>query len=136
MVNCLCGTYARCSLPLLTSSYSLLETLIQIHQLTSCDNIVDVGCGVGLIPLYYSLRFGKPALGIELRPELDSLAHDIESLVEYSARRWGLWMPVPRRIIGDVLVNAECQLGLAKSTFVILNNFKFDPQSERTYRVP
>jgi hypothetical protein len=101
--------------------------IIGHYSLTVEDNIVDIGSGIGITGLFLALRFGKSPVGIELRKDLVQSADEIETLVYHHARRWGLWLPVPRRITGDVLKNEEIRLALERSTVVLINNLAFDP---------
>ena len=70
------GAQVTADVPYVTTPWNVVETMLDMAQVTSADNLIDLGSGDGRIVIEAVKKRGARGFGIELNPHLVKIAKD------------------------------------------------------------
>ncbi|CZS95743.1 related to protein-lysine N-methyltransferase [Rhynchosporium agropyri] len=112
-----------------------VDRVLQQCNLKSDQVFVDLGSGVGNVVLQAALEFGCESWGCEMMPNACELARKQAAEFKARCRLWGLAPGEVHLEEGSFFENKAIGKALKRADIVLVNNFKFDPETNDALRL-
>lgn len=100
-----------------------VEQIIKELKLTPDDMFYDVGSGIGNVVLQVAAQVGCPSAGVEIRPELNNIARDMQERLCKYLKQQNYTVPIIKFHTGDALTD---QFDFQDATVLFVNNWCFN----------
>lgn len=106
------------------------DYIIRLGGLGPGKLIIDLGSGVGNVPIQASLQSGCTSFGIEIMEAPADMARKQLEQVKIRARMWGVAMGEVELVQGDLLEHPRVSELMGKADVVLVNNKVFSQERE------
>lgn len=106
------------------------DNIIRLGGLGPGKLLVDLGSGVGNVPIQAALQTGCTSFGIEVMEAPADIANEQLEQVKIRARMWGVTMGDVELVRGDMLEDPRVSELMSKADVVLVNNKVFTQSCE------